>query len=155
MKKKLLAKITLLTAVSLFALNGNAQDVKKKINDKRGKPSLIVFTEKSSYKNTDSQKAFKEQLELKDNSSFAKTKSENDKLGFLHEKFQLFHKGIKVEFSTYTLHSKSGKIESMSGEFYQLDNVNTQHSISKAKAFDLALKQIGAVQLPLGICFGI
>ena len=148
MKRTLLGKITLITTLSLFALQTNAQDasknVKEKFTDKRGKPSLIVFNEKSSYKNNDFQKAFKEQLELKDNSSFAKTKSESDKMGFLHEKFQLFHQGIKVEFSTYTVHSKSGKIESISGEFYQLDNVNTTQSISKEKAFDLALKQIGA-----------
>lgn len=144
MKTKLLGKITLLAILSLFTSQANAQEVKKKITDKRGKPSLIIFTENSAYRDTDSQKAFKEQLELKDNSSFTKTKSENDKLGFLHEKFQLFHQGIKVEFSTYTVHSKSGKIESMSGEFYQLDNVNTHQGISKEKAFDLALKQIAA-----------
>lgn len=148
MEKKLLGKITLLMTVSLLALETNAQDasknVKQKFNDERGKPSLIVFNEKSTYKNTDSQKAFKEQLELKDNSNFTKTKTETDKLGFSHEKFQLFHQGVKVEFSTYTLHSKSGKLESMSGEFYQLDNVNTRPVLSKEQAFNSALRQIGA-----------
>jgi hypothetical protein len=39
-----------------------------------------------------------------------------------------------VEFSTYTL-PKSGKLESMSGEFYQLDNVNTNATLSKEQAF--------------------
>lgn len=150
MEKKLLGKVTLFVAASLFTLQSNAQDasknVKEKFTDKRGKPSLIVFNEKSSYKDSDSQKAFKEQLELKENSRFTKTKSEKDKLGFLHEKFQLFHQGIKVEFSTYTLHSKSGKLESMSGEFYQLENVNTSPSLSKEQAFNNALKQIGANQ---------
>ncbi|WP_082014113.1 M4 family metallopeptidase [Flavobacterium sp. AED] len=148
MEKKLLGKIALFMTVSLLALETNAQDasknVKQKFNDERGKPSLIVFNEKSTYKNTDSQKAFKEQLELKDNSNFTKTKTETDKLGFSHEKFQLFHQGVKVEFSTYTLHSKSGKLESMSGEFYQLDNVNTRPVLSKEQAFSSALRQIGA-----------
>nr|WP_315231549.1 M4 family metallopeptidase [uncultured Flavobacterium sp.] len=148
MKTKLLGKIAFFASVSFFALETNAQDasknVKEKFTDERGKPSLIVFNEKSTYKNTDSEKAFREQLELKDNSSFAKTKSETDKLGFSHEKFQLFHQGIKVEFSTYTLHSKSGKLESMSGEFYQLENVNTRPVLSKQQALNSALKQIGA-----------
>ncbi|MFV8365634.1 M4 family metallopeptidase [Flavobacterium sp. XS1P27] len=148
MKTKLLGKIALFASVSFFALETNAQDatknVKEKFTDERGKPSLIVFNEKSTYKNTDSEKAFREQLELKGNSSFAKTKSETDKLGFSHEKFQLFHQGIKVEFSTYTLHSKSGKLESMSGEFYQSENVNTNPVLSKQQAFNSALKQIGA-----------
>lgn len=148
MKTKLLGKIALFASVSFFALETNAQDatknVKEKFTDERGKPSLIVFNEKSTYKNTDSEKAFREQLELKGNSSFAKTKSETDKQGFSHEKFQLFHQGIKVEFSTYTLHSKSGKLESMSGEFYQLENVNTTPVLSKQQAFNSALRQIGA-----------
>ena len=150
MEKKLLGKIALLITVSLVALDSNAQDastnVKQKFNDERGKPSLIVFNEKSTYKNTDSQKAFREQLELKDNSSFTKTKTETDKLGFSHEKFQLFHQGVKVEFSTYTLHSKSGKLESMSGEFYQLENVNTRPVLTKEQALASAMKQIGASQ---------
>jgi Zn-dependent metalloprotease len=150
MKTKLLGKIALFATVSFFALEANAQDagknVNQKINDERGKPSLIVFNEKSAYKSSDSQKAFTEQLGLKVNSNFSKTKSETDKLGFSHDKFQLYHEGIKVEYSTYTLHSKSGKLESMSGAFYSLDKVNTQAVLSKEQAFARALKQIGAKQ---------
>ena len=148
MTTKLLGKIAVLASVSIFAFEANAQDanknVKQKFTDERGKPSLITFNEKSTYKSTDSQTAFVELLGLKNNSSFSKTKSETDKLGISHEKFQLFHQGIKVEFSTYTLHSKSGKLESMSGEFYQLDNVNTRPTLSKEQAFNRALQQIGA-----------
>ncbi|SEF54478.1 M4 family metallopeptidase [Flavobacterium urumqiense] len=148
MTTKLLGKIAVLASVSIFAFEANAQDanknVKQKFTDERGKPSLITFNEKSTYKSTDSQTAFVELLGLKNNSSFSKTKSETDKLGISHEKFQLFHQGVKVEFSTYTLHSKSGKLESMSGEFYQLDNVNTRPSLSKEQAFNRALQQIGA-----------
>ena len=148
MTTKLLGKIAVLASVSIFAFEANAQDanknVKQKFTDERGKPSLITFNEKSTYKSTDSQTAFVELLGLKNNSSFSKTTSETDKLGISHEKFQLFHQGVKVEFSTYTLHSKSGKLESMSGEFYQLDNVNTRPSISKEQAFNRALQQIGA-----------
>lgn len=133
-----------------FAFNANAQDanknVKQKFMDERGKPSLITFNENSSYKATDAQNAFKEQLQLKDNSSFSKVKSETDKLGVSHDKFQLFYQGIKVEFSTYTLHSKAGKLESMSGEFYQLDNINTRASLPKEQAFARALKQVGAAK---------
>jgi len=129
-------------------MQSNAQDanqnVKEKFTDKRGKPSLIIFNEKSAYKNTDSQKVLREQLGLKDNSSYVKIKSENDRIGFLHEKFQQYYQGIKIEFATYSLHSKSGKLESMSGEFYQLDNVNTHPTLSKNQAFNQALQQIGA-----------
>lgn len=76
MKTKLLGKIALFASVSFLALQANAQEagknVQQKITDERGKPSLIVFNEKSSYKSSDSQKAFTEQLGLKVNSNFSK-----------------------------------------------------------------------------------
>jgi hypothetical protein len=68
-------------------------------------------------------KALTEQLGLKANSNFTKTKSETDKLGISHDKFQLYQR-LKVEFSTYTIHSKAGKLESMSGDYYA-EKVNT------------------------------
>ena len=74
MKRKLLSKVTLLAAISLFALETNAQDadknVKQKIVDQNGKPSFIEFNENSSYRSNDSQKTFKEQLGVDNNSSF-------------------------------------------------------------------------------------
>ena len=47
MKRKLLSKIALVLSVSLFAIDGIAQDsaknVKQKVVDENGKPSLITF----------------------------------------------------------------------------------------------------------------
>jgi bacillolysin len=148
MQKKLLGKMGLIVSISLFTIAGNAQEaaknVKQKIVDENGSPSLISFNEQSAYKSTDAQKVFTEQLGLKKTSNFAKTKSETDKLGFSHEKFQLYHEGLKVEFSTYTLHSKEGKLESMTGDFYSLDNTKTVPTLTKEQAFEVALNQISA-----------
>ena len=148
MKTKLLGKIVLFASVSFLALETNAQEtdknVKQKITDEKGEPTLILFSEKSIYKTSDSQKVLKEQLGLKENSNFSKVKTETDDLGFLHEKFQLFHKGLKVEFSTYSLHSKKSKLESMNGEFYQLEDVNTNPGLTYEQALTKAISQIGA-----------
>lgn len=148
MKTKLLGKIVLFASVSFLALETNAQEtdknVKQKITDEKGEPTLILFSEKSIYKTSDSQKVLKEQLGLKENSNFSKVKTETDDLGFLHEKFQLFHKGLKVEFSTYSLHSKKSKLESMNGEFYQLEDISTTPVLTKEQALTKAISQIGA-----------
>ena len=148
MKTKLLGKIMLFASVSFLALETNAQEtdknVKQKITDEKGEPTLILFSEKSIYKTSDSQKVLKEQLGLKENSNFSKVKTETDDLGFLHEKFQLFHKGLKVEFSTYSLHSKKSKLESMNGEFYQLEDINTNPGLTYEQALTKAISQIGA-----------
>ncbi len=135
-------------ALSLFALSGFAQETDKNVNQKNqgenGLPSLITFNEQSTYKSSDFQKVFQDQLGLKQNQNFSRIKTESDRDGFTHEKFQLFHQGIKVEYATYTLHSKNGKLASMSGEFYNLKDVNTSASLSPQDAFNRAVSHIGA-----------
>lgn len=150
MKRKL-PKIMAATVVILtFSVSGFAQNTDKRISQKNvsenGQPSLITFSEKSTYKGTDYNTVFKEQLGLKDNQSFSKVKVESDKDGFTHEKFQLYEQGVKVEFANYTLHSKQGKLVSMNGEFYALENVKTTPKLSSQAAFAKAIAHTGAKQ---------
>lgn len=148
MKINSLIRIGLVVTVSFLTFTSNAQEgdknVKQKLTDEKGNPTLITFTKNSSYKSNDFEQVFKDQLTLKNNSSFQKIATENDRSGFVHEKFQLFHNGVKVEFATYTLHSKNGVLISMSGETYSLEKVNTVPKLSKQQAFAKALNQIGA-----------
>ncbi len=148
MKKLLLFKISLFAGLSFCALNSFAQDseknVKQKILDENGRPSFIVFNENANYKASDHQILFKEQLGLNDDSKFKSVNVEADKFGFSHEKFQMSHQGIKVEFATYSLHSKNGKLESMSGEYYNIGKISTTPTISAAVALKKATMHIGA-----------
>lgn len=146
--KKQFRSLGTLTVLSLFTLATFAQETDKNVNRKEknanGTPGFISFKESAAYKPTDFQTLFKEQLGLKQNQNFSKIKTDSDELGFTHEKFQLFHQGIKVEFATYTLHSKNGKVNTMSGEFYDIENVNTNPSISAEVALQNAMRKIGA-----------
>ncbi|RZJ53258.1 MAG: T9SS type A sorting domain-containing protein [Flavobacterium sp.] len=147
--KSTLPKIVGTTVAALtFSLSAFAQQTDKRINQKslseNGQPSLITFNDKSTYKGSDYEKVFKEQLALKDNQSFSKIKTVSDRQGFTHEKFQLYEQGIKVEFASYTLHSKNGKLESMNGEFYKIENAKVKPSLSAQEAFNRAVAQTGA-----------
>ncbi len=148
--KKNFGKIASVIALSVFSLSSFAQETDKNGNQKftneNGSPSMINFNQSSLYKNSDFQQVFKENLGLKENQNFSKIKTETDKEGFTHEKFQLFYQGIKVEYATYTLHSKNGKLASMTGEFYNIDEVNTSPSISSQQAFNRAISHTGAKQ---------
>jgi Zn-dependent metalloprotease len=148
MKKNLPKSWMAIAALSLFSLTVSAQEgdknVKQKIIDENGQISLVVFNETSSYSTTDSRTIFKDQFNLSDDSEFVSIYSEQDSKGFFHEKFQLFHKGIKVEFVTYTLHSKSGKVVSISGEMYPINDFKIIPSISASVAFNNATRKIGA-----------
>ncbi|MCV9930388.1 M4 family metallopeptidase [Flavobacterium sp. LS1R49] len=147
--KSTLPKIVTTTAVVLtFSLSAFAQVTDKRVSEKNlsenGQPSLITFSEKSTYKGSDSQKVFQDQLGLKENQSFARVKTESDPQGYTHEKFQLYEQGIKVEFANYSLHSKDGKLVSMNGEYYNIDKVNTKPKLSAQDAFNRAISYTGA-----------
>ena len=148
MRKKLLLNSALIVGLTLSTFHASAQDsdkdVKKRVNDEKGKPTLIIFKENSGYKASDNRKLFKEQLKLNDRSKFKKLKSERDNAGFKHDKFQQFYKDIKVEFATYTIHSEGEDLQSMSGEYYNIQGVDVTPKISSDVAFRKAVKHIGA-----------
>ena len=87
MKKKL-PKIIVTAIVLSFSFSAFSQVQKddKRVEEKsvseNGQPNLIKFNELSSYKSSESQKVFKEQLGLKDSQSFTKIKTESDKQGY-------------------------------------------------------------------------
>ncbi|MFC7774780.1 M4 family metallopeptidase [Flavobacterium sp. GCM10027622] len=145
--KKQLRGLASLTALSLFTLSSFAQtdkNVSKIEKNGNGTPGFITFNENAGFKTSDSQSLFKSQLGLKNNQNFSKIKSNTDELGYTHEKFQLFHQGIKVEFANYTLHAKNGRVTAMSGEYYTIGNIDVQPSLSADAALNRALSQIKA-----------
>jgi hypothetical protein len=83
MKTKLLGKLHYIRFfTNITGKRSRCKKKKQKNSRPKRKPSLIVFNEKSSYKESDSQKSIQRAIRSKDNSSFTKTKSEKDKLGF-------------------------------------------------------------------------
>lgn len=150
MEKKLPKIVTTTVVMLTFSLTAFSQVTDKRVSQKNlsenGLPSLITFSDKSTYKGSDFNTVFKEQLGLKDNQSFAKIKTESDHEGFTHEKFQLYEQGVKVEFASYTLHSKNGMLASMNGEFYNIKNAATTPKLSVQEAFNKAVAHTGAKQ---------
>ena len=137
-----------LATLALFSFTAFAQETDKNVKLKEvnsnGIPGLITFNENSNFKSSNSTQIFQDQLGLKQNQTLNSIKSEIDELGFKHEKFQLFHKGVKVEFATYSIHSRQGKVTTMSGEFYNIADISTTPQISAQDAFIMAKKHTGA-----------
>lgn len=80
----------------------------------------------------------KEQLRLNDREEMRELKTESDRLGFEHKKYQHFYEGIKVEGSTYTIHSKGGRATHMTGNYREIDYIQTTPSISSNQALEFA-----------------
>lgn len=145
--KKQITSVASVMAFSLFSISLSAQtdksidQIEKREN---GTTAFISFKESANYKSSDYQNLFKTQLGLKDNQAFSKVKQDADELGFVHEKFQLYHQGIKVEFATYNIHSKNGKVNSMNGEYHNIGKLDINPSISANAALQRAKASIGA-----------
>ncbi|MEO9965252.1 MAG: M4 family metallopeptidase [Reichenbachiella sp.] len=122
--KKVLS--TLLIAV-LFCYQGFSQDKSKTFIQLEPSQGRILKTE-----------LLRSQLRMNSDEEMRALRSEDDKLGYRHEKFEHFYRGFRVEGSTYTIHSKNGVATHMTGNYATVDEVDVNPSLSSDKALDYA-----------------
>ena len=146
MRKKQLKNVivtsfaTLICAISY----GQEEKVSQKINGENGQPNLVIFNKNAGYSLKDVNKVLSEQLRINSEDSFYLIASEKDQIGYSHQKYQQQYNGVPVEFGTYTLHGQDNKLNSISGEYYDLKGTNTTPSISNTTGFQKAINHIGA-----------
>ncbi|WP_051167065.1 M4 family metallopeptidase [Hymenobacter norwichensis] len=123
----------------------DATKAAKKFMAEDGTPALVQFrAEAPAYTLSQARQAFVEQLQLSNDDQMLRARTELDKLGFAHEKYTQYYKGIKVEHATYTLHAKQGKVESMSGQVERISNLSVMPSVDAKAALQRALSFVGA-----------
>lgn len=66
------------------------------------------------------------------------------KSGYHRKYYDQYYKGIKVEGSRYSVHSKGGKIEHIIGVYHDVGDVNTNPVLSESQAIQSAIRKIGA-----------
>ncbi|KAA9333160.1 T9SS type A sorting domain-containing protein [Hymenobacter busanensis] len=101
------------------ALTLQAQDAARApqtVQGADGLPELVQFRKGATPKLTDAKQALRTALALAPEADMRSVGSEVDQLGFTHEKFQQFYKGVKVEHATYSVHARNGAIETMTGD---------------------------------------
>ena len=124
----------------------SAQDFVSKRNiDTNGRVDLITFTGGLSSKSANTDNVLKQSLGLDSRSTLQSIKMELDpSSSFVDEKFQLYYDGIKVQYVVYTLHSTEGKMQSLSGDIFPINDVTTKPSLNARTAFNYAIKHTGA-----------
>lgn len=144
MKNKILI-LVFITLTLFLNINAQTDEVEKIRYSKDSIPILIKFkTDNGKYNHSDAKRIIKEYLKLSENDNLRTKKSFTDDSGFVHERFQYFFKGLKVEFSEYTVHSKYGKIQSISGILKPVKSINTNPSLTENEALTHALKHVNA-----------
>ncbi|MCF6240502.1 MAG: M4 family metallopeptidase [Bacteroidales bacterium] len=134
-----------LVGIFLFA-NLQAQEVEKLYVGQNGTPNFIKFnTKNKAAALTDAQTVLKTYVFVQSGDEAKKVSSSQDKLGFTHEKYQQYYKGIKVEHGLYSVNKRGSVIESMNGEYvFVKDNFRTSPVLSEDAALQKALQFIGA-----------
>ena len=111
MKRKILA----LALLSFFVSKSYSQSfVSKIIRGERGISQQFTSLEKNQSIPFNSSQ-LKLLLDLNQNSDLVLSKTEQDKLGFIHYKYYQTYKGVPVENSMYIAHTKNGILKSLGG----------------------------------------
>ncbi len=138
-------------ALLLFAsfVSAQAQDVAKianKVIGNDGQPELVQFTAegKAALRGISSDQVLRQQLALTNADQMVQRSAETDQLGFVHQRFAQFYQGIRVEHADYVVHSKSGGVEAINGDFERIANLNITPSVSQKIALNSALSHVGA-----------
>ena len=108
------------------------------------KPYPKMIKEGSRSNRSQVQGVFKKHFDIKADDELVSKAVVADQLGFTHEKFQQFYKKVKVEGAEYTVHSRNGIIEQLSGEFKGITSLDVTPTIAASQAILLAQKHIGA-----------
>ncbi|RYU77985.1 M4 family metallopeptidase [Hymenobacter persicinus] len=144
------------SAAALLLLGGlatsgaYAQDysrVQSKVLNDNGTPFMVQFrSEGNAYKMSEATTVLREQLQLTKDDQLVQAKTEADQLGFVHEKYDQYYKGVKVEHGMYTVHARQGNVQSISGDFERITNLNVTPSLSAASALKSAMSFVGATK---------
>ncbi|WP_435355407.1 M4 family metallopeptidase [Emticicia sp. SJ17W-69] len=129
--------------------------IEKRYVDKNGNPSFIEFKDAENVSNTDNlSKNIQDDLNILQNKlqpnayiQFKLINQEADELGFRHRKYQQYFKDIKVEFSTYTVHTKADNVTVINGKYTPIElNTSTTPNINNTNALEFALNYLTIYQ---------
>ncbi len=90
------------------------------------------------------QNIFKNNFEITADDEMRLANTQTDDLGFTHEKFQQYFKGVKVDGADYTLHSKNGLTQTMTGNYRDIKNLDITPGITEPAAFAFAKAHVKA-----------
>ena len=121
--------------MSLFSFSQDGEKCKEY-------PRLKKETSKISRDKADQE--FKKNLEMDIDDELRTEKSEQDQIGYTHDKFQQYYKKVKVEGAVYSAHSKNNMIESYSGEYKGIKNFDVKPTISASQGLSAAMNHVDA-----------
>ena len=134
------------TLASNAAQAQEARRVQTQVLGDDNQPVLVQFNAegKAAYRGVEASQVLRQQLALSAEDQMRTTRITSDQLGFTHQKFAQYYQGVRVEHADYTVHAKGGTVESISGDFEKITDLNTTPSLHASAALKQALAFVGA-----------
>lgn len=110
----------------------------------RNKNGTISFSHVLNAKIANAINFLKTTLQTTSSDSFALIKQTTDKLGMLHQRYQQYYKGIKVDRAEFSLHGKEGNIEIANGHYATVSLNSIEPDFDEKQALEKALSFVNA-----------
>lgn len=138
-------KIILYTALSIISLVVFSQEEKPGIieRNKRGIISSVKFSPNKEGSPHSATEFFEQYLGTNEDDSFEKASHKAKKAGFIHDHYDQYNKGVKVEGGGYNFHYKNGEMYFANGNYVKIENVDAIPSVTPDEAITNFLKYKG------------
>jgi bacillolysin len=128
-------------SVFTFAQQNDILDLQR---NKNGKITSARFQPSNARRLTDGPRFLKKLLGTKESHEFRLLIETTDDLGFVHQRYNQFYKGVRIDNADYLVHGRNGLIETINGEFPDIDSVHTSPTVNEAAALTRATGYVGA-----------
>ncbi|MDY8137120.1 M4 family metallopeptidase [Aquimarina sp. 2201CG5-10] len=85
---------------------------------------------------------FLSENKLSTDNTFKLIRSTKDRMGNIHNRYQQYYKGVKVEFGTLITHKQEGLVSSINGEIYDASGLNLNPSLNSKNSLQKAVNHL-------------
>ncbi len=114
------------------------------INKQSRVPSFIVMRPDVTIPSSEIFERLRTPLKMGLNDGWKLRRSDKDKIGFVHYRFDQTYAGVKVEQGEYLVHERNGRVESVNGMWIDGIEINTTAALTEAAALNYAMIYTGA-----------
>ena len=101
-------------------------------------PTLMVLSQNQSYSRNNLSAITQDLLGVDSASTLELIKQDTDELGFTHDVYTQFYRGLPVEFAQIKIHAKEGQVTSLTNTTVNISDLEIRPTMSSASALNVA-----------------
>jgi bacillolysin len=127
-----------------FTTIAQQKDTLKIVRNDKGIITFVSFAPRTERTMANGETFLKEVLKLEQKEDFRLQKENTDKYGIIHQRYQQYYNGIKVEGAEYLVHGKNRIIETINGNYRKVGIISTSQQLAEQQALEKAIVYVDA-----------